>query len=909
MYVDRSDVDRDCKIYIDNRDCVSDPTKSKLDLLKDFFDLSVGKHLNDHEPLSNYVSGGTHLEFFLQSDVSPKKYSASGDGWTPISSGSDPCFSGKLHGDGHTVSGLKPATGTTGSLFGKLCGKVYNLGVTGSFTGSGVADSGEGHVENCWVKTSGSTGSNKAVFGGTDVINSYYDEDQYTSGNSGTTGMPAHAFYNGTVAYNLNGFYLNKRYYDHTTLDGSPVEYQYLDATATTDGTLPETMSKSKYPADYATYKPLINQVKEEQVIGPNMGYVESRFYDGDFRYASGSLSDVSELRTRSVTTVTGEGDEAEETTTIYYTPIWPDDYLFFGQALNYDHMDGENGRDERTHQDLPSHIKKSAERIMTTLEGNRIYRAPAYFGSSTMGVAYFNPHAVFAQTRKDDANTLAYKGMTAIDFTGGNGDVAGGYGAPTTLPSGSYSGTSTGFYPPLLDDGGLQSIYFADLTHNILAYTDGTASSAAATQTDATVSSYLLDEACEETDPTYRTIDFCDPHDIYGHWVQLTTDEDNKVYKAHRDHLLVDKQDFNCPISYTFATGKRMWYQREPDQYISTSKGWDVISLPFTAELVTTQDKGEITHFYEKSNTIDDKTKIGHEYWLREHRIGGSTTGDTFKAVFDFPDATGDKTKTVTNTYLWDHYYRHNNQLDRNKDTYQTFYQTQREYENYALLTNGMPYIIGFPGKKFYEFDLSGEWAAPNYPSNTSSPAPEPPGKQTITFASVPGTTIAVSDTEISNNSKEKSNYTFIPNYLVQDIDDGYLMNDNGDTFVKAETVTTVPFRPYFLKTGTSAPASKDVQYIIFDNDDSSFAIGDDDPSEGKVCEGSLLFSVRKRTISVTSSLRREADVRIVNVGGLTIASFTIQPGETIDTNIPVSGVYIVHAANGRYLKKLAIK
>jgi hypothetical protein len=39
--------------------------------------------------------------------------------------------------------------------------------------------------------------------------------------------MPESAFYNGTVAYNLNGFYLFKRYNDHLVPSGSPAEYKY----------------------------------------------------------------------------------------------------------------------------------------------------------------------------------------------------------------------------------------------------------------------------------------------------------------------------------------------------------------------------------------------------------------------------------------------------------------------------------------------------------------------------------------------------------------------------------------------------------------------------------------------------------------------------------------------------------
>ena len=48
---------------------------------------------------------------------------------------------------------------------------------------------------------------------------------------------------------------------------------------------------------------------------------------------------------------------------------------------------------------------------------------------------------------------------------------------------------------------------------------------------------------------------------------------------------------------------------------------------------------------------------------------------------------------------------------------------------------------------------------------------------------------------------------------------------------------------------------------------------------------------------------------MHIYNVSGLAIANFTIQPGETIDTNIGVAGVYMVRADGGRYQKKLAVR
>ena len=122
-------------------------------------------------------------------------------------------------------------------------------------------------------------------------------------------------------------------------------------------------------------------------------------------------------------------------------------------------------------------------------------------------------------------------------------------------------------------------------------------------------------------------------------------------------DHLLVDKKDFNAPIAYTMGSDKRMWYQRTPDNFVNRSSGWEVICLPFTTEIVTTQDKGELTHFYE------GQTK-GHEYWLREYAGNVKQKKDAddkpvtgiYTADFN-PLAKGNNTKEYDNTVLYDYY------------------------------------------------------------------------------------------------------------------------------------------------------------------------------------------------------------------------------------------------------------
>jgi hypothetical protein len=141
--------------------------------------------------------------------------------------------------------------------------------------------------------------------------------------------------------------------------------------------------------------------------------------------------------------------------------------------------------------------------------------------------------------------------------------------------------------------------------------------------------------------------------------------------------------------------------------------------------------------------------------------------------------------------------------------------------------------------------------------------------------------------------------------------------MNSTGNAFERKMSegtpkepvaVAAVPFRPYFEKvqsSGSRQAASK----ILFDTDDSPFAFGgEDDPSKEEVGED-MLFFTQRHEIGVTSSLRDATEVQIVSISGVTIANFTIQPGETVNTYIPVSGVYIVRAAGGRYQKKLAVK
>ena len=334
----------------------------------------------------------------------------------------------------------------------------------------------------------------------------------------------------------------------------------------------------------------------------------------------------------------------------------------------------------------------------------------------------------------------------------------------------------------------------------------------------------------------------------------------------------------------------------------------------------MTTNRKGEITHFYSDSreSANNTQTKIGHEYWLRTLQKGSAMTllkADTLTAPFNYPTANDGSAvinKTVTNTFLWDYYSEgvSHNQKDWNGDEYLEYYKdNDRKLPNYPKLTNGKPYIIGFPGVTYYEFDLSGEFEA----TTTGIKNPVKLSKQTITFASDTGDSIRVSDRETAGIRASYSSgaYTFKPNYLNMAFKAGtptYTLTAAGSSFDKVPatgdaTVVVEAFRPYFI---SGASEARQTRSILFSKGPAEIDI----PHESKKDEpGTLnIYPVRKKII-VESSLRYATEVRVVTVSGVTLNTFTIQPGEVVETRVNTSGVYIVQTADAEYTKKLAVR
>lgn len=881
MHIDHPGVKSNSRIYIDNREIQNDAlkVKSELDLLYDLFDLSLQPHgtkllLDEnnqpvldgegheiyidnydieydrnnngdmklkHSALNEHVKGLNKLEIILNSDVQPKYYSS----WNQIGTYTDDddntndnCFEGTLHGNGYTISGIDK------SLFGSMCGKVFNLGVRGTIAGSGISDHG-GYAQNCWLINDAEadlSGFNAILNSGV-IVNSYYNDEAASNTNAGyaynasgaAIAKPMGSFLNGEVAYNLNGFYLNKRLKDHNPNDHTGTEYSYY--TVNTDNTL--SGEKTGYASD--------------EIL-----YVENYYMDGEFVYAGG--------------TIPGGLNERHGSQEGKFYPIYPDDYIYFGQKLTYD-MPGATAHDVQPKAIRKTTTSEGGQRIDLEATGNRVFRAPAYYGSSTMGKAYFNSFARFADTYQGND---VYAGMTAIDFTGNN---------DATWTDGANQAT---FFKPLLDYSGLKGFDVKGLTKNLLVYVDYTNDGSSYT----VLNRVLLEPAFNKTNSTYKTVSpitQAEYNSIKGHLVKKVGNN----YQANGRQFLVDLEDFNAPISYTFGESDFMWYQRTPGVYVESMEGgWETVSLPFETELVTTQQKGEITHFYSGS------TK-GHEYWLREFNSVENGENQSKKAMFQSL-AAGNVDKAVTNTFLWDYYYNGSNHRDENSDSYiaadlTDYDNNNRSYTGYPLAAAGTPYLIGFPGNRYYEFDLSGQFEA----QHTDNPEPAKLNPQIITFASVNGQEIGVTDTEYTDGEVTQSGYTFHPIYQAKAVDNAYMLKadgtaDDGKSFNLQASGTTVPFRTYMTASATGNPAprrsgtSTDVLYIGY--------TGDNDQLEETVTSRGLNIYADHMNIVIESTLDVPANVTIVTTAGRTLKQITVQPGTKVTVPVNSRGIYIVN-------------
>ena len=279
--------------------------------------------------------------------------------------------------------------------------------------------------------------------------------------------------------------------------------------------------------------------------------------------------------------------------------------------------------------------------------------------------------------------------------------------------------------------------------------------------------------------------------------------------------------------------------------------------------------------------------------------------------AEFKFPDA-GSHSKEYTNTYLWDTFYSKNERYDANNDLFQdNYYKTEKTYSDYPLYQAATPYLIGFPGSTYYEFDLSGVFGNNHEALNTKDDTQiDAPNMQSIIFVSAKNALIAVSDDELSAAIAEKDNYQYRSAYASKPLAAGsFMLNTDGSKYLQQGETTTIPFRPYFVPKSSGTRSVEKPTNTILIGDAPTKLKGTTTAIQNLYEGDDLLVKGGKKKIMVESQLHYTTDVRIVTPAGITLTTFSIQPSEYVETRVETAGVYIVYADNGKYVKKVIVR
>lgn len=550
----------------------------------------------------------------------------------------------------------------------------------------------------------------------------------------------------GKVAYDLNGYYLRARTSHNKEEDKEALKYVY-DYYANGDYQYAHRTDEITGNNTGITYLR-----KGQDSDQPNYGHTETR-HDKTHK--------VDEARAI-YTEATAEKPAAFTGT---YRPLLNEkdmnDFLFWGQSL------------QSTPEDYPAKIASQQKKYMT----NRVYRTDAYYGNTDKDYFHYNAYKL---DTKRMGTYVHIPTTTAINFAADGSDEPEVYDNLT------------------IKDG---------VTQNLLVYTAADDKSKDNEAYDIVHTALNYDEKTQEgsiqghhivkTGETYAT--------PFLHLVERTANNENSEGET------CNNNDFCVPLE--FSVTNHAWYVRKPMLYAENTRGaWEGISLPFTVQKAEASLNGEITHFYgtptedELANPATNTHTLHHEYWLR----GLTGVDETAKkATFQRPGTTeGLFISGTANEAKWNYQFS-NSFFGAYKDlAYRwdadSYYANKHEYKDYIPLAAGVPYIVRFPGERYYEFDLSSKFY------NSLLNKKEDP--QTITFHAYANkepqkSAIVI---PITADMKTVSNgYAHRGTFAAKEVANGgiYALNTEGTAFSNTATSQIVmPFRTYLTKESTNA-------------------------------------------------------------------------------------------------------
>ena len=709
--------------------------------------------------------------------------------------------------------------------------------IKGLAQGKSFLKENRGNIYNLGMESGNIAASNKGTYHCCFEYNKGIQPIVYHMDGKADTHYTADDFRYGKVGYDLNEYYLRARYSNNmeNAQDKEALkyvydyyangDYQYAHRTdAITGNNTGITYLRKGSDSDQPNYGS--NETRHDQ----------SHAIDAARKASQGTASAVSYVPLFN-------GNQADES-----QPM--NDFIFWGQSL----------------QKLPDLYPSQIASHQNSYMRNRIYRTAGYYGDTKLDAFHYNA--------SNNANSLMSTYVhqtttTAIDFTCLNDK-----GAAMGFNKAADINQNGIFYPPVNDNAKV----FSDLSiqqgvsQNLLVYT-------AANDIGNNTEAYdIADNALGYKENTSETT-------IYGHHIFKNNASDG--YTTSLLHLVertpegknsegdkCENNDFCAPIQFTVTN--HAWYVRKPMYYAEDATGaWEGICLPFTAQKVMASLNGEITHFY------GDKY-LHHEYWLRG-LTEVNTTNNT--ATFQRPGTTAglfqaegaeSKDYTFNNNFFVTTYGEHFYNKDANP-----YYSNQQEYKNYQLLTKGIPYLVRFPGYRYYEFDLSSKFYNNILNTNESS--------QTVTFHAFGNE----NETEPADKAIEipitqamttqHNDYYHVGSFAATRVANGtiYGMNAVGTAFDDASTLQTVmPFRTYMTTLMTNARTrSTDAPSVIriaettgIEKIESDVNGNDDTPAGGSLFIRPIgahrvriesTYSTQLQVFSTTGQLYRILDVR----------------------------------------------
>ena len=776
---------------------------------------------------------GKNAQFILQNDITV----------TSDFDGSKAVFAGTLHGNGHVIKGLAQGK----SFLKENQGNIYNLGME---SGNIAADScTNGGAYHCCFEYN--KGIQPIVYHMDGTSDTHYTADDFRYGK---------------VGYDLNEYYLRARYSNNmkNAQDKEALKYVY-DYYANGDYQYAHRTDAITGNNTGITY--LRKGTDSDQ---PNYGSNETRH---DQSHAIDAARKASQGTASAVSYVPlFDGNQADGS-----QPM--NDFIFWGQSL------------QKVPDLCPSQIASHQNSYMR----NRIYRTAGYYGDTKLDAFHYNA--------SNNANSLMSTYVhqtttTAIDFTCLNDE-----GAAMGFKQAADINQNGIFYPPVDDNAEV----FSDLSiqqgvsQNLLVYT-------AANGNDNNTEAYdIADNALGYKENTSETT-------IYGH--HIFKNNAGNGYTTSLLHLVertpegknsegdkCENNDFCAPIPFTVTN--HAWYVRKPMYYAEDATGaWEGICLPFTAQKVMASLNGEITHFYgtpteeELDNPATNTHTLHHEYWLR----GLTGVNETEKtATFQRPDTTaGLFMNESANAAKWNYQFSNSFFGNTYKDwAYRwdadSYYANNHEYQDYIPLTAGVPYIVRFPGERYYEFDLSSKFY------NSILNKKEDP--QTITFHAYGSASEELQKKAIvipiTTDMKTVSDgYAHRGTFAAKEVANGgiYALNTEGTAFSNTATSQTVmPFRTYLTTESTNAGArSSEVPSVIRISETTGIdriepeINGNDDTPAG---ESLFIRPIGAHRVRIESTYSTQ--LQVFSTTGQLYRILDVRPGTATYSGFP-DGIYI---------------